>query len=301
MPLNREPLIYPGYVISLIGHNAGEEEPMEFGTAQACVSSGTHRWHDDPTDLPNGVRMMKEERDRRRAAEINADAVHAQALKEDEADIPTSKELQIDKSEFSGTIMLGQSTTASLDAERIEKGMDVKGADGVFYIRQPWPQKVRLDTGLLAMGAAFVKPELLDGRLDTVTFNVANASAVYKAVAQDDDVVFLELADSRLPEVEIPADWRELHHFKQISLAKTVRGLDKDAAMTKVEAEAILEEWTASDDTVRKEGRPAVTDPRDPAHPEAGNRQDTSPEAGGDPVARVEERTKEFVEAEDDF
>lgn len=81
MPVNREPHIYQGYVISQIGQSAGGPVEMDFKNAQNCVSSGTHRWADDPTDMSLALQAQIAEREKAEADQVEADRIHNEEMR----------------------------------------------------------------------------------------------------------------------------------------------------------------------------------------------------------------------------
>lgn len=210
MPINREPPIYQGYVISMIGQQLGQQIEMAFKDAQNCVMSGTHRWADDETDMPNAARMIIADREAAEAAEREADAKHNAEMRR-------------------------------LAAE----------------------PKIKSIEALLAEKAA---------------------------------------SDAL---VDIPEDWRELHHFKQIAIAKAITG-DEDAKMTKADAAAVIEE-----ELLRRAEAPETDIPATPVvhkageGPEAGNRDDKpfAKDDAGNPIT-IEEKAeldeRKFAEGEHD-
>jgi hypothetical protein len=81
MPINREPPIYQGYVISQIGQSAGKEVTMDFKNAQNCVMSGTHRWADDETDMSLALQAEIKAREDALAAQVEKDRIHNLEMK----------------------------------------------------------------------------------------------------------------------------------------------------------------------------------------------------------------------------
>ena len=186
-PVNREPRLYQGYVISQIGQQRGNRVYLEFKDAQNCVMSGTHRWADDETPVREKAEtdaLAKEE-----AARIAADAAH---------------------------------------------------------------------------------------------------NAAMKAARADQEVETVEVE-----EIEIPENWRELHHMAIIGLAKKIKGMDNKASLKKADAIKIVEEFIAENDQVRTE--------------EAANEAGKGPESGNrdkrefDPEASAEKAAQGFASGEDDF
>jgi hypothetical protein len=45
------------------------------------------------------------------------------------------------------------------------------------------------------------------------------------------------------PDVEIPDNWRTIHHMQRIGIAKRIKGVDAKTSMTKDEADGIIEEY----------------------------------------------------------
>lgn len=190
MPINREPAIYQGYVISQIGQSAGQPVEMEFKNAQNCVISGTHRWADDPTDMSLALQAEIKAREQAEADQVEADRIHNAKMKE-----------------------------------------------------------------LRDGGAAPNKPTP--------------------------------------PAFDVPADWREWHHFDKIKLAKQIEPT-ASKNLKKAEAEAIIEKWIAERDRIQEA-----------AAAEAGN-QDERPILGkdGETVSQEvldKQKADEFVNELDEF
>lgn len=253
MPVNREPRIYQGYVISQISRNAGEKEEMEFGNAQICVSSGTHRWADDESDMPNHVQALIADRE---AKQAETDAANSEL-------------------------------NARLRAEREEQerlaGLNQIGAihftkvGELIYLARPFP-----DT------AGFTK-EIVEPTDGIISVTTENALADYKIVRETDDLYIGDLLYQQLPEVDIPADWRDKAALQLTAMAKKIRGTKE--SMKADAAKAIIEEWTKTDDQVSVgefgEGKPEVPDT------ENRTKSDVTVDTEGKPVLSPEERAKQ--------
>lgn len=229
MPINREPRIYQGYVISQIGQSAGKRVDMEFKVAQSCVSSGTHRWADDETDLPSHVQARVNEAEVARQRQIENDALHFKGLQEGEQRDPADVEAMAARAR-----PLRVSVTAS------EGNPEARH----YFLAAPLPPVLAVDFGVLET----IKPEVDINDVGEIVITFENAKARYQVVSRDDDIYIAELVESDQPNVDIPDDWRDLHHLTLIPLAKTIRRT-KDS-MTKDEAVAVIEEWVKSDDQV---------------------------------------------------
>lgn len=253
MPTNREPALYQGSVISMIGVNAGAEIVMDYKTAQGCVANGTARWIDDETDLPNHIKARVAERTAEEDAKAESDrlAMEAKANR-------------------------GATNVAQLLAERADKicvGIYTDG-DGkqVEYLMRPFPAVVAFTRDLMD-----AEPEMISVIFDEagegvdtskngdIIVKLSNGIARYRPIpeAETDDQIVAQLQEDDVvqPEVDIPADWQKMSHLQLIPMAKNIRGTT--ASMKKAEAIAIIEEWTKTDDQVS-------IDPADNASGEGG-------------------------------
>lgn len=280
-PFNREPRMYQGYIISLIGQSAGSRVDMEFKNAQACVSSGTHRWADDETDISPALQSQIDDRAKLEEANRESDAIHNQRMRE-MGMMPNQID---DKGKIvlptgGATGVTGPSGTSVADtlAAQAQAIHIIKVGDSL-YLARPFPQVAAITTDLLYWGDGIVE-EITDGDGDDVEvgdilITFENGVARYRPMDgnKDDDMVVAMLMQKEEPEVDIPADWREMSHLQTIPMAKLIRGGSKDS-MKKPDAMAIIEEWIKTDDQILPEGsgEQPITDPRDPNHPEAGNR-----------------------------
>lgn len=268
---------YSGFVISMIGVHAGQRIAMDYGVAQASVISGTARWEDDETALP---RVLSGVIDERKALIDNNG--HQQT------DVPVSVEAALRDS--ARPIWVGQTVSEVSGKETI-----------VRYTLRPFPAVTRIDNQLLGEDAPendiIVKNE--DG---TISFVFNNAMATYSVVDVGDTDTLLQLEEAEQYEGEIPADWRDRSHLVNIPVAKQIRS--HDGKMTKIEAEAIIEEWTKSDDTVQPEGQAgSETLGEDGQQPQDGirnvNGNQADPDKGGDPAEKAKVNETSFVN--DDF
>lgn len=218
MPVNREPLVYPGYVISKMGNNAGEQEEMPYKVAQGCVSSGTHRWHDDETDMPVHVQAIIDDRAKTQAEIDEANAKH-------NAEMRAQREA---------------SESKSVDELLASKARPIYFAsvDDKTYLARPFPDLAVFDASI----------ERADGKIFIVA---SNALAEYKVVSETETSVIAELVSAELPDVDIPDDWRDKNALQLAALGKKVRATSDK--MKAEEARAILEEWTKQDDPVSAE------------------------------------------------
>lgn len=266
MPVNREPHIYPGYVISQISKNAGEQEVMPYHVAQSCVSSGTHRWPDDETDLPNHVQAMITERVQTQAEIDAANAEHNAKLRaEREA---------------------AEAEAQALASARAGKPIVFIVVDGKTYLARPFPST-----------AIFEKDTPQTDGVISVT--AENALADYKIVDDQGEVIVAELLSEQLPDVDIPDDWRDKAPLQLTAMAKKIRATKEP--MKADEARAILEEWTRKDDPVSVDA-PAGEGKEIP-DTENRNKSDVVVDAEGKPLLSPEERAqeaaKQFVQNDD--
>lgn len=258
MPVNREPRIYQGYVISQIGQSAGARVDMEFKNAQACVMSGTHRWADDETDMPLGLQAEIDKRKADDAARVEADRVHYEKRKAD-AEAAAGKSVE------------------ALIAAKARPIVMAKAGDDV-YLARPFPKVTSFDQAFIESKEAEGYVAIGEGGdIDgDIILKVKNAIARYRPLQFLDDgnmvVITAELVDATQPEVDIPVNWREMSHLQTIPLAKRIRVTTEK--MTKVEAEAILEEWMKVDVEPEAEAPAAPVVHKPGEGPEAGNRDE---------------------------
>lgn len=100
MPVNREPHIYQGYVISQIGQSAGKPVEMDFKTAQNCVPTGTHRWADDETGMSVALQQKIEAREQEIIEQVEADRLHNEEMRRQREEgetpnLPTTDPIEI--------------------------------------------------------------------------------------------------------------------------------------------------------------------------------------------------------------
>lgn len=288
MPVNREPHIYQGYVISMIGQNRGQPEDMEFANAQACVMSGTHRWADDPTDLPNGVRVELARREAEDAASREADRIHNEEMR---------------RQREAATV---ESVQAALYAKA--RPFAITKEDGKLYLASPFPDISAFSKELLDDDESGIVSiiEGTDGEVveGDIVMTFENAMARYRPVGEYRGDVIAELVESMQPDVDIPDNWRELGHRQTIPLAKAIRGTS--GSMKKADAEAILEKWTNVYDPVPVDAPAEEVQPKPGEGPEAGNRDQKpfSQDADGNPLTAEEKAAldaQRFAAGDDDF
>lgn len=199
MPRLKEPKIYTGEVISMIGRNAGKRVPMDYVAAQSNVAAGTARWVDDDTPMPRQVSAEIASREAERKAEIQSDRdAYKKFLKQQESEEPAGGEGE---------------------GEGEEK-------------------------------------------------------------------------------IDLPDDWRTLHHSKLISIGKKIKGMDTTESMTKAEAIEVIEAYQndqvsegADNETGEKEDRNENGRIKDGNH---------VPGADGEAKARAAEKANEFIAGEND-
>lgn len=241
MPVNREPHIYQGYVISQIGQQLGQEVYMDFKNAQNCVMAGTHRWADDPTDMSNVVRMQIADNDAALAAQVEADRLHNEKLKREAEEAA--------EAQAAAALAARYANIKSIEIRKIE-------GQGIFLTR-PWPDETSFTAEVVEDSPPGMVTEVWigegDGAENFLDIKFANAEARYKVTGYDEEngIFYAELLSASSPDVDIPANWRELSHLQLIPLAKKITG--QDGSMKKAEAVEILEAWTKVDDQVRTE------------------------------------------------
>ncbi len=291
MPINREPLVYPGYVISQISRNAGERETMDYHVAQSAVASGTHRWHDEEADMPNHVQELINKRESDQAELDRANAEHNARLRAERDESEKEQAAQNTPPDDRAPI-------------RIRKiGDDL-------YLARPFPATAIFDKAAIdAPNSPFTSEE--DGDNNNVVVKLANAEATYRLKASDETSLLTELLSSTSPDVDIPEDWREKRALQLTNIAKKILGTTRP--MTGLEAIAIIEEWTKVDDTVQTEADAGANQQPQPADPakeaenngERGNAADPNAfknEQGQvvTPEERAQEAARRLAEGSDD-
>lgn len=268
MPVNREPTIYQGYVISQISRNAGEKEEMPYAVAQSCVSGGTHRWADDETDMPNHVQDLITTRETEQKELDEANAKH-------NAEQRAIREAA--EKEAAGS--------AGRPIVFIAVGDKV-------YLARPFP-----DTALFQKGDV----EPVEG---FITVTTENALADYKVVGETETALIAELLSQETPDVDITDDWRDKKPMQLAAMAKKLRGTKE--SMKADEARAILEEWTKKDDQVSVD--PADGAQGEGQKPDTENRnQGNVPQVDNDgkpvldPEARAQQAAREGIDDDDGF
>lgn len=257
MPVSKEPKIYSGFVISMIGQQRGQRIPMNFKTAQSCTSAGTHRWEDDESPIDKGIKQEIEADAARKEQERLADEEHYRKLKE-EGDAAAAQKINI-----------------------------VNEGDQLFLAR-PFPKIAVIPFNLIQLDE--------DG---LVEITLANAAAKYEQSEMLEDGAVIgnlkELVDQF--QGEIPEDWRNSHFLANISLAKQIRGLDKGDSLKRPAAEAIIEEWTKTDDqgSLRIETGSGEGEGGTDVKEGEGNRIEGATE---DAAQRSKEKEKEFLDDE---
>lgn len=236
MPINREPHIYSGYVISMIGQTAGQRVDMDFKNAQACVACGTHRWEDDETDMPLGLQAEIDAREAARLAQEESDRIHNAKLKAERE----AKDAAAAK---------------SVDAILLDKArkIGIAKVDESLYLTAPFPAVTAFTREFLDSDDENSPISIVDGtegdvQAGDIVMNLSNAIGRYRPLSEADGVIVAQLQEAMQPEVNVPADWREMSHLQTIPLAKLIRG--NGGKMTKADATAILDEWTKPDDQV---------------------------------------------------
>lgn len=285
MPLNREPRIYQGYIISHIGQNAGEKEFMELKNAQACVASGTHSWADDETAISPALQAKINDREAEILRQREADALYFQKMKEEEGKPAKSVEALLASN--AGRITV--SVVFPIENDTTSK---------LTYLARPLPHLVAIDVGVLET----MQPNVDMNEVGEIVLTFENAKARYSVVSNDGDAILAKLEEADQPEVDIPANWREMSHLQKIPMAKAIRRTS--GSMKKVEAEAIIEEWTRTDGQ-----DPEITDGAEkPVHggagSEAGNRDTKGfQDEDGNPITAEEKARRDaakFAAGEDD-
>lgn len=221
---------YSGFVISLIGVHRGQRIPMAYGVAESNVSAGTAAWEGEE----EGVTAVA--LDKTLDAVITAE--RKAILDQQEADrIDAENKAKTPKN-------VEEVVRANAKAIMIGQTIDADGKQH-YFLQRPLPN------------VTLVVPELLSGDFPnvvvvhddgTITFTMENAKATYSIIEATDDDILMQLEEAEQPEVVVPADWREKSHLVTIPLAKAIRA--HTGKMTKVESDAILEEWTKGYDQV---------------------------------------------------
>lgn len=287
----KEPTIYSGYVIMMIGQDAGKRIPMDYAAAQSCVVSGTARWEDDTSPVDKALKAEVERRAVERQAEIDADAERNRKLKEAPASVDDA-------------LIATAGRIALVDVEE-ESGTKT-------YLARPFPVVAYFLEEFLADGhpaSEFIAVIDDDGNNNDgvedgdIVFSVENGIARYREIARRDGLVYAELKEVAQPEVEIPDDWRDRHFLTNMSAAKAIRALDNKAKMKKDEAEAIIEGWVSTDDPIRAEepapGKETNENGRilDGNHEGSGAKDENGQEISAEEAAR--RKAQEFLN--DDF
>lgn len=278
MPVMREPGIYAGYVISLIGNNKGQDEEMPYHVAQGCVQSGTHRWAQDEQPMGKSIAGEIERQRVAREEETARDLAHAERLKA-AGGSPKS---------------VGDAISA---AARPLHVVGVANEEGIFiaHLARPFPKVIEIDSSLINVDDGEGKDGFYRQDEKTLVIRLANGSAIYEIFDANEAFTFGALVEQELPEVDIPENWRERSHLVNIAAAKKLRGTS--GSMTKVDGEAILEEWTRSDDPVSEE-QPGAVETNESGRILDGN-HDANPE-GGDPAEKAKENEKAILNGDID-
>lgn len=260
--------LYSGFVISTIGQNAGKRIPMPFHIAQSNVAAGTARWDVNETPVPRVVTEKVAEREAK------------------EAELAARAEKR--RLDLAG----GDSVTAAMrDSAKhmtfVSVLYEIDGVPSRFaYLARPFPKIALADEELVDDGEGGLLKRSDDGGF---TLSLANATARYSKI---EDRLY-SLTEWTSPEVDIPADWRDLHHLKIIAMAKAIRGATAPASMPKADAIAIIEEWI-KDDSVREDQPAAGLETGRPSEgSEAGNSLDPD---GSQARARAAEKAIEFAD-----
>lgn len=236
MPNHRnEPAIYSGSVMMMTGpaQQLGTMVETPYKVAQGLVASGQARWEGDKTPMPRHIAQIIRERDQKRERQIAEDAaIHA--AKQAERD-------GVDQGEPAQNAE-GMSAVGLLH---------VRQRGDRIYLARPFPKTFELTPEIIS-GEDTGADGVYSQADNMIAVRLANANAIYANVAIEGDAfIYAELREKTEPEVEIPADWRDLGHLQQIPLAKKLLGLDGKESMKKVEAIEILEDWTkGADDPV---------------------------------------------------
>lgn len=274
-----EPAVYSGFVINMIGQNAGKRMPMDYAVAQAMVANGNARWEDDETpvhkQLAGEIARREEERQAQEAADLQHGA-DARAKSVEDLLAQRARRIVIQR---------------------------VTNEDGSMtdYLARPFPAVTIIDHAFLdGVGVTsgilhqYVMDEGVEGHgSKMLDVRLYNAEASYKLIEVLDNGSFvLERVGVDQFEGEIPADWHDKGHLRYIPIAKEIRR--NDAPMKAIDAAAVIEEWTKSDDQI-----PAVAPPKAKGEgPDAGNRDKS--EGAGDPAQKSVEKEKAFVQGNDD-
>lgn len=268
MPHNqREPRPYGGTVISLIGNSYGQEITMDFAAAQSNVAAGTAKWVQDKSPLsPTQARVAKERQ--AFAGPLN----------------PVKTPKSVDEAL--------RSAAQPVRVIAVQRDMDEAPK---ISLARPFPQVAIVHRSLISDGSQNYVRQDEDG---TIVFDVENGRARYNVAIDGDAEIILELEEAEQPEVDVPADWRELHHFKKVAIAKQIRGTKDN--MSSAQAEAAIEDWTSTDDQVRTDesgeagaGEKETEEEREARREqEAGNQQDPG---GQEARERSRQAEAEFV------
>lgn len=236
MPNHRnEPTIYSGSIRMMTGpvSQLGTLVETPYKVAQGLVASGQARWEDDDTPMPRHIAQIIRERDEKREIEVAEDAaIHAARQAEREG---IDQEPPAEDSEGIAAVGL----------------LHVRQRGDRIYLARPFPKTFELTPEIIS-GEDKGADGVYSQADNMIAVRLANANAIYANVAIDGDAfIYGELREKTEPEVEIPADWRELNHLQIIPMAKKVLGVDSKEKMSKADAIEILEDWTkGADDPV---------------------------------------------------
>lgn len=271
------PKVYSGHVISMIGNTMGHRVPMLFKVAQGMVASGQARWEDDPTPLGRAAASEIDRRVAEEEARVAADKEHFERLKAEGA--KSVEDVLVSRAQ---PILIGQDEAGT-------------------YLRRPFPPIVIITEEFIDQSGLISRSE--DG---IITIDLRNGMAEYRVLEDvelpGDDLAF-ELVTSEETKVDIPPAWRELSALLMTKLAKDLIGAEPKTKMTKADATAIIEEWTATDDQIRAEGSEgeagaAESQPSEKGKgPEGGNRDKNT--EGGNPAEKAKENERKFVHGDD--
>lgn len=237
MPNHRtEPLIYTGRIMMMTGpaQQLGTLVEIPYKVAQGLVASGQARWEDDETPMPRHTAQIISERDEK----IERDTAEADAIS------------AARKAAREGTDQDAPATTS--DAVPSVGQIHVRQRGDRIYLARPFPKAVEITPEIIS-GEDAGADGVFASADNMIVVRFANANALYANVALEGDIfVYAELREANEPEVEIPADWRELGHLQMIPLAKKVLAVDSKEKVSKADAIEILEDWTkGADDPVQ--------------------------------------------------
>lgn len=114
-----------------------------------------------------------------------------------------------------------------------------KATGGLVFVLPKWPEFSAV------MSDIFDVPGFEIAK-DIVYVTTINASATYRVFGERSNVLYLELIEGTVSwtPVEVPSDWRELHHLKRVALAKKIAP-EFDGKMTADAANGIIEKYLA--------------------------------------------------------